>query len=93
MIQNDTGGGGIDGAIHTAAGPDLADEATKKGPCRTGDARITLGYNLYATRESCLVAGMCLGTGQIAVTIRIQVKVLQMSSTRSDPTCRAGMGW
>jgi O-acetyl-ADP-ribose deacetylase (regulator of RNase III) len=42
------GGGGVDGAIHSAAGPDLAREAGALAPCPTGEARITGGYRLRA---------------------------------------------
>lgn len=42
------GGGGVDGAIHAAAGPELVNASRKLAPCPAGHARLTPGFNLQA---------------------------------------------
>lgn len=82
------GGGGVDGAIHRAAGPALLAETRALGGCQTGDAKITSGYSLKARYVIHAVGpiykrGSVEVAGQLANAYRRSLEVAQAHNMRS----------
>lgn len=82
------GGGGVDGAIHAAAGPELLEAAKQLAPCPAGNARLTPGFNLNANFVIHAVGpvfhdGTRGESGTLAETYRAALQIAEMHNLES----------
>ncbi|KAJ2711367.1 O-acetyl-ADP-ribose deacetylase macrod2 [Coemansia spiralis] len=77
------GGGGVDGAIHRAAGPRLLEACRALGGCRTGQAKITAGFKLPATHVIHTVGPVGEQPALLASAYRASLEVAQAHGLRT----------
>ena len=83
------GGGGVDGAIHRAAGPQLLDECRELGGCKTGEAKLTGAYGLRARRVIHTVGPVWRSDPALSLGAASEDELLGLCYLRSLQLCEA----